>query len=95
LVAADLRPISDLDRTDDMGVADALKESIQWPVYPEIAERHGLEGSLIWRRGRMADYRTFTLDQFIEASFEQLAFGQLPEIPGLSSRVEQIRSLAA
>jgi hypothetical protein len=95
LVASDLRPASDLDRTDDMGVADALEQSIRWPIYPEIAERHGLEGSLTWRRGRMADYRTLTLDQFIEASFEQLAFSPLPEIPGLSARVEQIRSLAA
>jgi hypothetical protein len=94
LVASDLLPASDLDRADDMGVADALEQSIRWPIYPEIAERHGLEGSLIWRQGRMADYRTFTLDEFIEASFEQLGFGQLPEIPGLAARVEQIRSLA-
>lgn len=95
LVAARLLPESEWDRDDDMGVADHLLHSIWWPVYPEIAARHGLDGSLIWRKGRAAGYERLHLDQFITASFSALAAKPLPEIRHLPNDLERIKALIA
>jgi hypothetical protein len=93
LIAADLLPISELERGDCMGLVDELSESIVWPTYPEIARLHGLEGSLTWRKGRSDHYRTLQLEQFVAASFAALAAKPLPEVPSLSAWVERVESL--
>ena len=94
LVAADLLAASELERHDDMGVVDNLKASIGWPVYPEIAKLHGLEGSLLWRLGGAGESRSLTLGQFVEASFKALAGKPLPELPMLTAWVDTIKLLA-
>jgi hypothetical protein len=95
LVASGFIPISELECNADMGIADELSESIVWPIYPEIAKLHGLDGSLTWRLGRSGGYQTLSLDQFVEASFDALAAMQLPDLTDLPAWVNWIRSLAA
>ncbi len=95
LVAAEILPISELERSDDMGVVDNLREASLWPIYPEIARLHGLDGSLTWRMGRAQNYKVLDLDQFVKASFEALTAKQLPEVPQLLTWVGLIKSLIA
>jgi Polysaccharide biosynthesis enzyme WcbI len=96
LVAADLLPVSELERDDDMGVVDELREGGIWPIYPEIARLHGLpEESLTWRKGRGDNYQTLDLAQFVEASFKALAGKQLPKVPEMSSWVNWIKLLTS
>ena len=47
--------------------ADNLANGPVYPVYPEIAERLGVEGSLLFKTG--GRYRFLRLPDFIEASF--------------------------
>jgi hypothetical protein len=54
-------------------VPDYLKPSIRWPVYPEIAARHGIETDFLWRTGVSAGPVSFTLDEFVAQTFETLA----------------------
>ncbi|MDR3495922.1 MAG: WcbI family polysaccharide biosynthesis putative acetyltransferase [Ancalomicrobiaceae bacterium] len=83
LAAAGIIRMSEFDLDTDMGVVDELKESIVWPIYPEIARLHCLDGSLIWRQGRVHDYRTLDLEQFVDASFQELNAKPLPEVAEL------------
>ena len=92
LVAADILPRADLER-GNLPIADNLKESAHWPVYPEIGNRHGLEGSLLWRRGRTNGYQTLDLDQFITASFEALGAKRLPRLPDLPDWIDRLKAL--
>ena len=62
-------------------------------MYPEIGNRHGLEGSLIWRRGRTNQYETLDLDQFIAASFETLGAKKWPALPDLPDWLDRLRAL--
>jgi Polysaccharide biosynthesis enzyme WcbI len=93
LVAAGLLPASELERIDvDLGVPDELAESIIWPVYPEIAEPLGLDGSLRWRRGRNQGYQTLDLQQFIEGSFERFSAQPLPQTSELIAWASRLKS---
>jgi hypothetical protein len=92
LAAADILPGAELERRD-LPIIDGLKESGHWPVYPEIGNRHGLEGSLIWRRGRTNDYQPLDLDQFITASFEALGTKRLPRLPDLPEWMDRLKAL--
>jgi Polysaccharide biosynthesis enzyme WcbI len=94
LVAAELLPVSERERDDDMGVADDLGESIVWPIYPEIARLHDLEGSLIWRRGRAGNYETLDLNQFVQASYKRISAKHL-ETPELPEWIDILKSLDA
>jgi hypothetical protein len=97
LVAGGFLPPSELDDERELGVSDDLKESIRWPIYPEIARRHGLPGSLIWRMGRSDGYRTFDALQFVAATYEALAQKTLshsPDLVGAKERLESIETLA-
>ena len=93
LVAADILPSAELERADDLRIVDNLREAVHWPVYPEIGNRHGLEGSLIWRRGRTNQYETLDLDEFITATFETLGARKLPVIPDLPDWLDRLRAL--
>lgn len=80
LVANGFLPISERDRDEDLGVSDDLAESNIWPIYPEIAARHGVNGSLQWRKGRSDGYRTLSLSDFVTATFEALSEKPLPHL---------------
>jgi hypothetical protein len=80
LVAKELLPISERDSASASDMVDDLSESIVWPVYPEIAARHGLQGTLQWRMGRVHNYKTIELTEFVNAMFKALAAKPRPQI---------------
>jgi hypothetical protein len=94
LIVADLLPAAERADVGDIGVADDLARLIVWPVYPEIAQRHGFAGSLLWRRGQSDHFQTLELPEFVAASFEKLAGKTLPELPELPSWIDRINAVA-
>ena len=50
---------------------DNLAQGACFPVYPEIGERLGVEGSYVFKK--QDGYRRFTLEQFVRGSFELYA----------------------
>ena len=56
-----------------IAIHDYLGDSIIWPVYPDIAARHGIKDSLVWRKGAQAGYEEIGLIDFVAQSFENLA----------------------
>lgn len=79
-------------------VADGLSINVIWPVYPEIGERLGVEGSYIFRpncEGAEDGMRSLTLEQFIERTFAgyHRAPPDLSQFPRMSdSRLQSIGS---
>ncbi len=81
-------------------MADELANNVIWPVYPEIARRHGVQGGEYAFQFKPTAKATFDLDRFIAASFESYADAGLtvdchprlssPEFAGL----ELVRSRA-
>ncbi|HEX3430064.1 MAG TPA: WcbI family polysaccharide biosynthesis putative acetyltransferase [Rhizomicrobium sp.] len=61
-------------------VPDYLEPSIRWPVYPEIAARHGIAADFVWRTGTKAGPITLTRDDFIAETFDALT--EYPELHG-------------
>jgi hypothetical protein len=65
-------------------MADHLALMDRWPVYPEIAARHGFSGDLIWRnlpRRPEVDLQAFVEDEFnalatLDAGWRELPFVQ-------------------
>ncbi|NIE82657.1 hypothetical protein F3J11_03515 [Burkholderia sp. Cy-647] len=58
------------DRAVDSGIIphDTLVQAPIYPVFPEIAERFGVSGGSYFFKG--VSYRVFSLDEFIEGSFD-------------------------
>lgn len=50
---------------------DYLASSIIWPVYPELARRLSLEGSLNFRTTLDRGHQTLGLDEFIAGCFAE------------------------
>ena len=50
---------------------DNLAQGVCFPVYPEIAERLGVEGGYAFKR--QDGYRRFTLEEFVRGSFDLYA----------------------
>lgn len=76
-------------------VPDYLEDSLSWPVYPEIAARHGFRGSLVWRLGRAAGGRQLSLAEFVQESFAVLSeeTDLLPAaVPGFEDCAAAIRA---
>jgi tetratricopeptide (TPR) repeat protein len=53
-------------------LADPMLSGVVWPVYPEIARRQGLEGSLLFKQGG-ADTRPVDLGEMIALSYAAYA----------------------
>lgn len=52
-------------------VIDNLQNSVVWPVYPEIAKRHGFSGGTIFKGpGANGEGQYYSLDVLVEAFFE-------------------------
>ena len=61
-------------------VPDYLEPSIRWPIFPEVAARHGIETDFLWRTGVNAGPVAMTLDDFVTRTFETLT--RYPELNG-------------
>lgn len=70
-------------------VPDYLASHEQWPIYPEIAEAIGVEGSLLWKKSMQQNAsdaeRQRTLHDFIAADYE--LYASHPDMNLLSPRV--------
>ena len=64
---------------------DHLADFAIWPVYPEVAARHGFSEPFQWRTGREDGYRPIDLAEFLAGTYEIFEqFGQLTQasVPG-------------
>lgn len=95
LSTSDILPVAEVEGADLSKIPDALGTMMLWPIYPEIASRHGLPGSLTWRRGQSSNFETLDLDRFIAASFQKLAERPLPDIADLPVWIDRIKPLVA
>lgn len=72
--------------------ADPAEGEICWPVYPEIAKRVGVEGSLSFRLSKFASF--VDLDQMIDQSwrmFETLDFTSARATPRVEAVISALR----
>jgi hypothetical protein len=72
----------------DPRMADPLKAMPIWPIYPEIAERLGVEGSMIFRPHEPES--ALSLRQFVESSYDCFAPYDRDSIDTLSLPVSEV-----
>lgn len=80
----------------DIVPADMIMTGVCFPVYPEIAEALGVEGSYMFKQYQQ--YKLISLERFIELSFETYSTFSADEIaidPRLGQRFELVRSVIA
>lgn len=84
----------------DLGsvLPDDLQTGTVWPVYPEIAARYGIEGSLLFKphwQDRLLDLQTFVCDSF--ARYEQHTRSTLhawPVTTWSKDRADRLKAIA-
>lgn len=59
-------------------VSDPFAKDLIWPIYPEIADRFGLQGEMVFRGGKMdkdakVGANCYDLERYVSESFEQWA----------------------
>lgn len=69
--AANLPIETEIDHAED--AEDDLSSGVVWPVYPELAKRIGVKGSLDFRAGTDDGNKIFGLEEYIALSFKQYA----------------------
>ena len=79
---------------------DLLSHSVQWPVYPALARRLGIPGSIAFTRALHAvsagESREITLQAFVEASygvFASVGRDRLDRVPRIMDDVARLRRL--
>jgi hypothetical protein len=74
---------------------DHLVGMARWPVYPEIAVRHGFAGSLVWRRLR--GHPEMDLASFVHDAYRALSEldGSWRSIPFVQRAAATLRPLAS
>lgn len=61
----------DVDLDHEIDTPDYLSEGVIWPVYPELARRVGVEGSLNFKATSQRGGKIFGLEEFIAESFKE------------------------
>ncbi|MGV1759271.1 WcbI family polysaccharide biosynthesis putative acetyltransferase [Rhizobium sp. P44RR-XXIV] len=85
----------EINKTDILPF-DTMVEAACLPVYPEIGEALGVNGSYLFKLA--GEYKLISLQKFIERSFEVYRGYDLNEIqvePGFRSRFQQVTSVVA
>jgi hypothetical protein len=68
------RYIDDRVHAASAGLAETMIDRFAmaetWPIYPEIAARHGFAGSLVWRN--LAGHAELSLETYLSLTFQTL-----------------------
>lgn len=98
-MAAERAGIVPAGTPEPTGVEDALANSLQWPIYPEIASRLGIPGSTTFIQPHYSiepnQQRGLTLQEFVERSYQsykQLSY-ELINVSNLGGAVAKMHSL--
>jgi hypothetical protein len=67
--------------SQDISVPDKFADGCGWPVYPEVAERLGLDGNYAFRMHANDGGRVLDLKEFVELSFANCAANNVARIP--------------